>query len=62
MDDRLNELRADLERIVERIDELAFEVLRDAAARGDATRPELDRRLVRTRRAIERAINMLSSP
>jgi len=62
IDDRLDELRADLEGIVERIEELTLEVLQDAVARGEATRPELDRRLVRIRRALERAIAILSSP
>jgi hypothetical protein len=55
----LDEVRAALDGIVERLDELAFDVLREASAAGRSTRPALERRLVRARNAVERARRLL---
>lgn len=55
----LEEVRAGLDGLVERLDELAFDVLREAAAAGRTSRPALERRIVRVRNALERARRLL---
>lgn len=60
MDDRLEELRAQLDSMIERVDEISFEILQQAAAEGETERPDLDRQLIRVRRALERARSILS--
>jgi hypothetical protein len=55
----LDDVCAELRRSVERLDELAFDVLREAVASGQRSRPEAERRIVRARNAIERAISIL---
>ena len=52
-------LRADLEGVVERLDELVLEILRSAAAAGQTSRPALERRLTRVRNGLERARHLL---
>ena len=52
-------LRADLEGVVERLDELVLEILRSAAAAGRTSRPALERRLTRARTGLERARHLL---
>jgi hypothetical protein len=48
-----------LESIVEELDEIAFERLREAAGDGATERPASDRRLVQARRAVEKAAGVL---
>jgi hypothetical protein len=55
----LDAIRASLADSVERLDEIALEELREAVARGDSTRPALERRLTRARNAILRALAVL---
>jgi len=50
--ERLESLAAD-------IDDLAFDRLREAVADGETTRPIEDRELMKARRAIEKAIQVL---
>ncbi len=53
---------ADLRGLVDRLDELAFDSLREAVAAGATGRPEIERRIVRARNALERAISLLERP
>ncbi len=55
----LEELQQEVLALVERLDDLALEVLRDAAASGAERRPEVERRLTRARHALERAVGLL---
>jgi ElaB/YqjD/DUF883 family membrane-anchored ribosome-binding protein len=52
---RFDELADRLEGVVEELDELAFDTLREASAEGERARPVLDKRLTQARRATERA-------
>jgi ElaB/YqjD/DUF883 family membrane-anchored ribosome-binding protein len=54
-DEALDEVRTELGRLVERIDELIYDVLSEAAAEGARERPDLERRLTRARNAVIRA-------
>lgn len=60
-DPRLAELADRLESMVEELDEVAFDRLREAAADGETTRPSADRDLVRARRAVEKAAHLVRS-
>ncbi len=55
----LEAIRGELERLRERIDDLALGALRDAVEAGEDRRPELERRLTRARNALVRAIGAL---
>ncbi len=57
----IERLAARLESIVEDLDELAFDRLREAAADGATARPALDRELTKARRAAEKAVHILRS-
>ena len=48
-----------LESIVADLDELAFDRLREAAADGATSRPADDKELVKARRAVEKAADIL---
>ncbi len=50
-----------LEAIVEELDQIAFDQLREAAAER-ADRPVDDKRLTQARRAVEKAIRLLRPP
>jgi ElaB/YqjD/DUF883 family membrane-anchored ribosome-binding protein len=58
-DERVEEIVSELAAIVERLDEVAFDALRDAVADGVTTRPDIERRVVRARNAVERARRIL---
>lgn len=58
-DARLAEVAEHLAALVERIDELALDILREAVAAGEKERPEAERRLVRARNALQRALHIL---
>ncbi|MGB9112248.1 MAG: hypothetical protein WCF24_05935 [Acidimicrobiales bacterium] len=60
-DERIAEVVSELGAIVERLDEIAFDALREAVAQGSTSRPALERRAVRARNAIERARRVLQS-
>ncbi len=59
MEDALAAVAGDLRGAVERLDELAFDALREAVAGGATDRPEVERRITRARNAVERAISLL---
>ncbi|MGA8295492.1 MAG: hypothetical protein WB770_00440 [Acidimicrobiales bacterium] len=58
-DERIGEISEELATICERLDEIVFEALRSAVANGETARPEIERRAVRARNAIERARRIL---
>lgn len=57
--DRLDSVVERLRAAVEELDEIAFDVLREASARRD-DRPTIDKEIVRARRSIEKAVVLLS--
>ncbi|MDA8292390.1 MAG: hypothetical protein M0Z33_12045 [Actinomycetota bacterium] len=62
MDERaLDEVRDELRRLADRLGDLAYDELRRAVSAGEGERPDAERRLARARRAVERAISILSS-
>lgn len=48
-----------LESIVEDLDELVFDQLREAVAEGATTRPQSDKELAKARRAADKAAHIL---
>ena len=60
-DERIAAICADLGALIERLDDLALEALRDAVDQGATTRPEIERRIVRARNALERARHLLEA-
>lgn len=57
----LEEICIELDRVRERLDDLAFDLLREAVREKADRRPELEKRVTRARRALERAIATLRS-
>ncbi len=58
-EDALAEIRGELARILDRLEDLGIAALRDALERGEQGRPEIERRITRARHALERAIGAL---
>jgi hypothetical protein len=58
-DEKLAQVAGELSLLAERLDEIAFDALCEAVERGGVTRPEVERRAVRARNAIERARRIL---
>jgi chromosome segregation ATPase len=56
----LEEIRAQLAELGDRLASLAIEALREAIAAGETKRPDLERRITRARNAIERASSILA--
>ena len=56
---RESEIADRLDAIVADLDELAFDRLQEAVARGATRRPEGDKTLAQARRAVERAVRLL---
>jgi hypothetical protein len=56
---RLAEIAADIESITATLDEISFDVLREASAERSG-RPEIDRILTQARRALEKARHLLT--
>lgn len=56
--ERLTEIVGELRDLVSRLDDLQFDVLREASARRQ-TRPSIDKTLSQARRALEKAISLL---
>lgn len=61
IEDSFEDLAARLEGIATDMDDLAFEHLREAAAGGDAVHLAAERRLLKARRAVARAVAALSA-
>ena len=59
MDDRLGPLADRLEDINEELDEMMFDLLREASAAGATERPRADKRLSQARRSIDKAAHLL---
>ena len=57
---RLHEIAAEIDRLSESLDEISFDVLREAQREGMA-RPAIDRTITQARRALEKASRLLSS-
>jgi hypothetical protein len=57
---RLTEIAAQLDGISATLDEISFDVLREASERREA-RPDIDRTITQARRAIEKAARLLDS-
>jgi hypothetical protein len=55
---RFEDLAGRLQAVVEDLDQITFDQLREASARG-GSRPPDDKRLTQARRAIEKAIHLL---
>lgn len=58
-DEAVDAVCSELEALVERLGDLAYEELRRAVEEGETERPELERRLTRARHAVERAVALL---
>lgn len=58
--DRLHEIARDIDSLSESLDEISFDVLREAQREGRA-RPALDRTITQARRALEKASRLLTS-
>ena len=58
-DDRIEELRVELESIAERLQDVSIDILREAVDRGETTRPPIDKTLAAARRAVEKAVRTL---
>lgn len=56
---RLAAFRGELAALVDRLDELALDILRDAVEAGRSKRPGLERRVTRARNGLERALRLL---
>jgi hypothetical protein len=50
-----------LDQIIEELDDVAFEQLREAVADGEVVRPASDRTLMQARRALAKAAHLLRS-
>jgi hypothetical protein len=57
--DRLGPLADRLEAINEELDEMMFDLLREASAAGATERPRADTQLSRARRSIDKAAHLL---
>ena len=55
----LEQIVGRIDALVEELDEIAFDRLREAAADGATERPELDKRITQARRALEKAAGLL---
>ena len=57
--ERVGAVVARLEAIAEELDDISFEMLREAAADGATSRPPADKKLTQARRAVEKASHLL---
>ena len=57
--DRLEPLIARLEEVVAELDDIAFDVLREASAAGEVGRPTADKKQAQARRSVEKSIYLL---
>lgn len=56
--DRLHEIARDIDSLVASLDEISFDVLREAQREGQG-RPDVDRTITQARRALEKASRLL---
>ena len=56
--ERLDQIASDLREVLSRLDDLQFDVLREASARRRG-RPAIDKTLSQARRSIEKAIHLI---
>ncbi|MEM9130777.1 MAG: hypothetical protein AAF962_04270 [Actinomycetota bacterium] len=59
VNDRVSDIRQDLENLSEQLAELAIDVLREAVDEGATSRPPLEKQLTQARRAVEKAVRAL---
>lgn len=57
--ERLAEIASDIDRLSETLDEISFDVLREAQRNGEA-RPAVDKAITQARRALEKASRLLA--
>lgn len=57
--ERVGAVVARLDGIAEELDDISFEMLREAASEGATTRPSADKKLTQARRAVEKASHLL---
>jgi hypothetical protein len=57
--ERLGAIVARLDGIVEELDDISFDLLREASSMGATTRPPADKKLTQARRAVEKASHLL---
>ncbi|MXW42340.1 MAG: hypothetical protein F4138_04600 [Acidimicrobiia bacterium] len=55
----IEQIKTQLEQVSEQIDDLMMTLLRDAVADGATQRPEAEKRLIRVRRSVEKAVSLL---
>jgi hypothetical protein len=58
---RYEDIAERLRGIAEELDDASFELLHDAVASGETTRPKADKTLTQARRAIEKAATLLDT-
>jgi hypothetical protein len=58
-DERLAPLVDQLRAVEEALGDLIYDVLREAVSRGEAKRPDLEKRLTRARTAVTKAVHLL---
>ncbi len=56
----IEQLRTDIDGVIERLDDVTFSMLREAA-RSTGTRPSADKTMLQTRRALEKASRLLGN-
>lgn len=59
VNDRVSDIREQLESLGEQLAELSIDVLRQAVDDGETTRPPLEKKLTQARRAVEKATRLL---
>jgi len=59
--ERLQELKTELESISERLQDLSIDILREAVDQGETTRPPIDKTLAAARRAVDKAVRTLDT-
>jgi ElaB/YqjD/DUF883 family membrane-anchored ribosome-binding protein len=57
--DRARDIAERLDALVDEIDEVSFDLLRETVAEGASTRPSIDRTLTQARRAMSKASALL---
>ena len=58
---RYEDIAERLRGIAEELDDASFELLHDAVANGETTRPKADKTLTQARRAIDKAATLLDT-
>ncbi len=60
IEERMDEIKTEIERLGEVIEDLALDLLREAVDQGATARPPEEKRLLTARRALEKAARALS--